>query len=177
MTGARALALAAALWITPSAALAEISPTLRALLLEYHCQLVSRLERTYDFGSLARDRFLTATAAEHQHGYVKCTFIFLGERMRCEAASGFYYEQTGGARTFRLAPAKVAALARLGFSTDDSRGDFRIEFDVADEPDFSAIAALILTALHDGYDARAQSTLQFNAPFARRPNLGCIPSG
>lgn len=177
MTAARVLVAAVALWVLPSVAVAEISSTLRAFLLEYHCQLVSRLERTYDFGSLARDRFLTVTMAEHQHGYVKCAFIYLGTTIRCEAASGFFYEQDGAPRTLRLAPAKVAALVRLGFSPDDSRGDFRIEFGVADEPDFGAIAALILSALHDGYDARAQSKLEFNAPLARRPNAGCIPLG
>jgi hypothetical protein len=177
MTTARVLAAAAALWILPSLAVAEISSTLRAFLLEHHCQLASRLERTFEFGSLARDRFLTVTLPEHQHGYVKCTFIFLGTRMRCEAASGFFYEQEGAPGTFRLAPEKVAALARLGFSPDDSQGDFRIEFGVAAEPDFGAIAALILSALHDGYDARAKSKLEFNAPLARRPNSGCVPMG
>jgi hypothetical protein len=49
----------------------------------------------------------------------------------------------------------VAALGRLGFSTDGSQGNFRIDLDVAEKPDFNAISDFMLKALHDGYGARA----------------------
>jgi hypothetical protein len=169
--------IATVLCILPSLAYAEISPTLRALLVEYRCQLVNRLERIHEFGdrASARDRFIAVTVPEHRHGYVQCMFIHGGLQMLCEASSGFYYDKEGSSRTFWLAPESVSALGRLGFSTEGSDGNFRMEFDVAARPDFNAIADLILTALHDGYGARAQTKLQFNAPFARRPNSSCIP--
>jgi hypothetical protein len=113
----------------------------------------------------------------HRHGYVQCMFIHGGLQMLCEASSGFYYDQEGSPRTMWLRPENIAALARLGFSTDDSAGNFRMEFDVAARPDFNGIADLILTALHDGYGARATTWLRFNAPFARRPSSSCIPVG
>jgi hypothetical protein len=160
-------AAATVLWILPSYAVAEIS-TLRALLVEYRCQLVNRLERIHEFGdrASARDRFIAVTAPEHPHGYVQCMFIHGGLQMLCEASSGFYYDKVGAPRTFWLASGEIAALAGLGFSTDDSKGNFRMEFGVAEPPDFNRIADLILTALHDGYGARAKSGLRFNAPFA-----------
>jgi hypothetical protein len=55
------------------------------------------------------------------------------------------------------------------------RRQFPHEFAVAARPDFNAIADLILTALHDGYGARATTRLRFR--FARRPNSSCIPVG
>lgn len=77
-------------------------------------------------------------------------------------------------RCLRAAEA-VAALGRLGFSTDDSQGNFAVKFDVGDAPDLNAIADFILKALHDGYGARAGSNLRFNAPFARRATSKCVP--
>ena len=69
----------------------------------------------------------------------------------------------------------IAALGRLGFSTDDSDGNFRIWFDVPDPPDFNRIADFILKALHDGYGARASDDLEFNAPLAPHATSKCIP--
>src|SRR5262249_49174338 len=96
-------------------------------------------------------------------------------KILCEAASGFYYSKPGEPRTMRLSPEAVAALGQLGFSTDDSAGNFSIEFAVANPPDFNAIADFMLKALHDGYGARAETKLRFSAPFARRPTSKCIP--
>ena len=44
-------------------------------------------------------------------------------------------------------------------------------------PDFGVIADLILRALYEGYDARAESTLEFTAPFAPGLTLACDPIG
>src|SRR6202035_4848264 len=93
-------------------------------------------------------------------------------KMLCEASSGFFYTEP---RSYWLPPQAVAALARLGFLTDDSTGNFRIWFDVADPPDFNAIADFMLKALHDGYGARADMALRFSAPFAPHASSKCIP--
>ncbi len=45
----------------------------------------------------------------------------------CEASSGYYYNKEGTPRTFFLPREAIAALGRLGFSTDDSQGNFRYE--------------------------------------------------
>lgn len=69
----------------------------------------------------------------------------------------------------------VTALGRLGFSTDDTADNFRIGFDVADPPDFVGIADFILKALHDGFGARANDALEFNAPLAPHATAKCNP--
>lgn len=76
-----------------------------------------------------------------------------------------------------LAADKIAALGRLGFSTDDSAGNFRLDVAIAKPPDFGAIADLILKALYAGYDARVDKTLTFDAPFAPGLTLACDPVG
>ena len=97
--------------------------------------------------------------------------------MLCEASSGFYETKPGAPRTAHLAPAKIAALGRLGFSTDDSRGNFSLDVAVSKEPDFDRTADLILRALYDGYGARDGDALEFTAPFAPGLTLACDPVG
>jgi len=151
--------------------------SLRALLIEYRCPVVDRLDRIYEHASLHDylDRFLAVTLPEHPHGYVQCMFADGRTKILCEASSGFYYNKAGEPRTFYLAPAAIAALGRLGFSTDDSAGNFRYQASIGQQPDLNAIADLILAALHDGYGARAQSRLSLNAPFAPRATTKCVP--
>jgi hypothetical protein len=151
--------------------------TLRALLAEYRCPVVDRLDRIFEHPKPTDflDRFLAVTLVPHPHGYVQCMFIANRTRILCEASSGYYYNKDGAPRTFFLPGEAVAALGRLGFSTDDSRGNFRYEAGIGAPPDFNAIADLMLTALHDAYGARADQTLRFNAPFARRATSKCIP--
>ncbi len=166
-----------AIALAAGSAAAEQSKSLRDFLMHYRCPVVDRLDRIYEAGDHAshRDRFLALTVPEHPHGYVQCMFFDRRKEMLCEASSGFYYDKPGTERTMYLAPEAVAALGRLGFSTDDSQGNFSIEFPVADPPDLNAIADLMLKALHDGYGARADTKLKFSAPFARRATTKCIP--
>lgn len=169
--------VAAALWLVPSLACAEMPASLRALLLEYRCPLVDRLERIYEFGdhNSHRDRFIAVTAPRHRHGYVQCMFAERRSLLYCEASSGFYYDKEGAPRTQWLARDKIEALSRLGFSTDDSKGNFSLENPLGPRPDFNALADLILQALHDSYEARAETKLEFDAPFAKRATSSCIP--
>jgi hypothetical protein len=161
----------------PSIAAAQSAATLRALLVEYRCPVVDRLERIHEAGdpASALDRFLAVTVPEHPHGYVQCMFREQRMRLLCEASSGFYFGKAGEPRRFYLSPEAIVSLNALGFDVDDSEGNFRANFDIAADPDFNAIADFILKALHDGYGARAESVLRFNAPFARRATSKCVP--
>lgn len=171
------LVLLLAVLATTERAAGQVQPTLRALLLEYRCPVVDLLERIYAHGdpSSHANRFLAITHLDHPHGYVQCMFFQNRTRLLCEASSGFYLTPEGQSRSFWLAHDAVAALGRLGFSTDDRQGNFRLEREIGDRPDFNAIADLMLRALHDGYGARADSRLTANAPFARRPSPACLP--
>jgi hypothetical protein len=160
-----------------TAAVAQEANSLRALRAKYLCQVVDRLERIHAHGDPTsdRDRFIAVTVPQHRHGYVQCIFFDQRSQMLCEASSGFYYDKEGAPRTFFHPPEVPQALGRLGFSTDDTKGNYRMEFEVGARPDFNAIADLILRALHDGYGARAHTRLRFNAPFAQRPVKSCTP--
>ena len=172
---ARAFAVVAAL-LAPTAAGAEddAAATLRDLLAQYRCPVVDRLEQIYNAAphSHPQNLFLIAYFAARPHDYVQCVFDPL-TYMFCEAASGFYDNVASEPRTRHL-PASVVALAHLGFSTDDSEGNFQIGFEVKDPPDFNTIADLILQALHDGFDARAGVTLLIEGPLAPRPTGKCV---
>ena len=169
---------ALALTIFTVGAAAAPNPRLEYLQ-KYRCPVADRLSRLYSAGDPAqdRDRFIAVTLLEHKHGYVQCLFHDHETRLLCEASSGFWYDKPGTPRTMRLAPDKIAALGRLGFSTDDSHGNFSLDLPVPQQPDFGAIADLILEALYDGYDARVDKTLTFTAPFAPGLTLACDPVG
>jgi hypothetical protein len=145
------------------------SETYRELLIQYRRPIVDRLVRIYEAGdaSDAQDRFLIIDFPSHPQDYVQCVFD-TRTKMLCEASSGFFYTEP---RSHWLPAQSIAALGRLGFSTDDSAGNFRIWLDVADPPDFNAIADFMLRALHDGYGARADMELRFNAPFAPETSI------
>lgn len=175
---ARIMVLAASLF-APATVSATDSATLRELLVRYHCAVVNRLEAIYEIYSAGdpsdvQDTFLIIDFPDRPHDYVQCVFD-APTKMYCEAASGFYDDVPSVPRSRHLPPANIAALGQLGFSVDDSAGNFAISFDLADPPDFNRIADLMLKAMHDGYGARADMTLEFSAPYAPRATSECVP--
>jgi hypothetical protein len=170
-------ALIAATLLMPAVALAEDAATsFRALLIEYRCPVVDRLEQIYvalDDGH-ARHPFLVVSLAMRPQDYVQCLFN-TPARLLCEASSGYYETKPTEPRAYRLPAGSIAALGRLGFSTDDSAGNFQILLDVPDPPDLNRIADFILKALYDGYGVRAGGKLEFNAPLAPRTSTQCVP--
>ena len=71
----------------------------------------------------------------------------------------------------------VAALARLGFSTDDSEGNYQRLIPLDGSDDFAGVADVILTALYEAYGARMDSKLEWQAPLAPGKGLfaRCAP--
>jgi len=173
---ARAFILAGAL-LAPVEGLGDDgTATLRELIAQYRCPVVDRLEQIYRATDSAdpQNWFLIVYFATNPNDYVQCVFD-TPTRMLCEAASGFYDKVATEPRTRRLPASAIAALGRLGFSTDDSAGNFEIWFDVAEPPDLGAIAEFILKAMHDGFGARADDTLNFEAPLAPKATRKCVP--
>lgn len=173
---ARMFVLGAAL-LTPGAVCAdEAAETFRALLVQYRCPVVDRLEQIYQAAGTAdpQDPFLIIELAARPQDYVQCVFDS-ATRMLCEASSGFFLNPPDVQRTYRLPPDAIAALGHLGFSTDDSAGNFRIWFDISQPTNFNRIADFMLKALHDGYGARAETDLHFSAPLASHTSSQCIP--
>lgn len=113
------------------------------------------------------------TVPDRLQNYVQCMFHDGNSRVYCEASSGFWLTKKGASRVVYQSQETIAALARLGFDTDDSAGNFNVDRDVGAPPDFNALANFILHALHDGYGARGDMVLKFNAPFARDKPTSC----
>lgn len=149
----------------------------RDFLIAYRCEVVNRLEQIYLTGdrSKDRDRFMAVTVPNHPHGYVQCMFHDNATALYCEASSGYWYDKADKPRTFRQPAQTLSALERLGFDMDDSKSNFRRELTLSTPPDFNAAADFILRALHDGYGARYDTRLKFNAPFARKTPSTCVP--
>ena len=162
--------------IVPLSVCAQDTDTYRDLLMQYRCPVVDRLQQIYSAfdSSNPQNWFLIVYFAGNPNDYVQCVFD-TRTRMLCEAASGFYDDVASKPRTRWLPADTVAALARLGFSTDDSTGNFQIWFDVPAPPDLGRIADFILKALHDGYAARARDDLKFEAPLAPHAKSTCVP--
>lgn len=169
-----AVLLAASL--APVLALAQGAESYQKLRLQYRCPVADRLERIYAKGDPERfpDEYLIVDLPPLPEHYVQCLFYKRG-KLYCEVASGFFLDPPGQPRTMYLPAQAIAALARLGFSTDGSDSNFKLDLDVPDPPDFGAVADLMLKALHDGFGARAESRLRFHAPYARRRSLKCVP--
>jgi hypothetical protein len=170
------LLFAAAMLITPAIAADQESTGYDQLVARYRCPIVDRLEQIYRATESAdpQNWFLIVYFAANPNDYVQCVFD-TKTRMLCEAASGFYDQVATEPRTRWLPADAVAALARLGFSTNDTGGNFQIWFDVADPPDLGAIAEFMLKALHGGFAARADDTLEFQAPLAPHATGKCVP--
>jgi hypothetical protein len=169
-------AMLAAALLLPLYAAAQEGDTFHDLLVQYRCPVVDRLQQIYAAADSSdpQNWFLIVSFAAPSNDYVQCVFD-TKTRMLCEASSGFYDNVATVPRTRWLPGDAVAALGRLGFSTDDTAGNFQIWFDVPDPPDFNRIADFILQALHDGYGARANDDLEFNAPLAPHATSKCAP--
>jgi hypothetical protein len=166
--------LTIAILTIPIATAAPDAGGYQELFRRYHCAVVDRLEQIYELGDHPdQDAFLIIDFPDRPQDYVQCAFDS-ETKILCEASSGFFFTEP---RSYWLPPEAVAALGRLGFSTDDSAGNFRIWIDVTDPPDLNAIADIMLKALHDGYGARADRELRFNAPLAPDTTSKCIPVG
>jgi hypothetical protein len=173
---ARVLAVAVLLLSAAAALAEEPAPPLRALLAKYHCPVVDRLEQIYRAADSSdpQNWFLIVSFAANPHDYVQCVFD-TKTRMLCETASGFYDDAATTPRKRWLPRNAVATLGRLGYSTNDSAGNFRIWFDVAKPPDFDAIARVVLKSLFAGFGAQADDDLKFEAPLAPHALKSCVP--
>jgi hypothetical protein len=174
---ARTFAAVTMLLSATDMAAAQETASLEGLLTQYRCPVVDRLERIYAAGDPEKhpDEYLIIEIRPHPETYVQCVF-YAKNKLYCEAASGFFLNAPTEPRTMHLSASSIAALARLGFSTDDAKGNFSIDLDISEPPDFNAIAELMLKALHAAYGADADTKLRFHAPYAERATRKCVPT-
>lgn len=153
-------------------AAAQDSPELRArltkVLTAYRCSVTADLVEIQSRPHPEREdnRYLILESRQHPEFYAQCAFFDKDRQIHCEAASGFYSKPTARFITGD----KRAVLAQLGFSTDDSKGNFVVERTLEDKSSLASIAELLLVTLVRVFDFEATDTLMFNAPL-----LGIAP--
>ena len=134
----------------------------------YQCSLAGLIAKIAANRNMddTQDRFIILSLPRPIAAYVQCAFDHRDREGVCEASSGYFNivrEQP------HFTPDQRAALARLGFSTDGSHGNFRQPMHFPpDGPDPEALAGLMLRALYEGYGARTGMAIEVEAPFALR---------
>jgi len=158
------MAAALAFVVAPRSAAAD-DDSLGAFLSAYRCPVTLRLAAIHARGDRKREneRFLILALGQGETDYVQCEFFDQDRQMMCEAASGYYYAPKGAPRTVYLPAKSVAALARLGFSTDDSHGNFQRVMTTPHPSDFATVAELLLSALYESYGARLKSKIEVHS--------------
>ena len=160
-----------------SAAVSEGADQLRAFLASYRCEIVGRLGQIHA-STDRKARYIVLSDMSQPEHYVQCLFIEGDARMLCEVASGFYRAKKGEDRVKLVSPQGLSALERLGFSSDDSEGNFQAFASTATTAEFPAVADLMLTALYRGYEKRQPPRLKIDAPQGpggRAMRAQCIP--
>ena len=94
--------------------------------------------------------------------YVQCLFNDDSSRIYCEAQSGTLDPEPGR----RPLPAGLAALARLGFDMDASKGNFQLRLPIRESQDIDTVAALMLAALYSGYQGVVDRPIEWVSPNA-----------
>lgn len=145
----------------------------------YRCAVLQRLDfiDAQQHGD-EENRFLVLDLPERPLGfaqdYVQCHFEDHNTRLDCEAASGWWAKV--GPRTDYLPKTSVTALAGLGFSTDDSHGDFVQVIVAQDENGRMAAAEMLLKALYRAYGARLGNRLTVTSPVTHENDALLKPS-
>ena len=95
-------------------------------------------------------------------GYVQCLFNDDSSEIYCEAQSGTL-DPGPGRRPSRHG---LAALARLGFDMDATKGNFQRRLAIRGPYDFDAVAAFMLAALYAGYEGVVDRPIVWVSPNA-----------
>src|ERR1700679_3628638 len=161
------LTLVPAIVVFANVAAFAADTTLDDFVATYQCSLAGLITKIHVHSQPEdQDRFIVLALPKPIAAYVQCAFGNKDREGLCEASSGWWNNSW---EKPHFAPAQLAALAQLGFSTKVSRGNFKQQMHFpADGPDPYALANLMLSALYEGYGARKEMQIEVVAPFALR---------
>jgi hypothetical protein len=163
----------AVLLLAPSAIAATgDDPGLDALRQLHFCEILGFLKAIRHDRRKSDDRFLIVSV-DGNDGYVQCLFYQRNQRILCEVASGFYYKPG----THYVGAEKLPALAALGYSLDDRKGNFQQRRRVQGDAMLSDIADLYIRSLHEVYGVTADAQFHYHAPLVAVPPPSQIYSG
>jgi hypothetical protein len=142
----------------------EDDPELESLRQLHFCEILGYLKAIRHDRRKSDDRYLIVSV-DGERGYVQCLFYDRNHRILCEVASGFY-ERPG---IHYVAPERLPALAALGFSLNDSKGNFQQRRAVKGEAALNEIADLFIRSLREVYGVTAAAHLRYDAPLVAVP--------
>jgi hypothetical protein len=152
---------------------AEQLSELERFRLSFRCAVVERLAYIHTHGDVAGpDRFLIVAIKNFPQRYVQCLFQDNDSKMLCEASSGFYATAPGEPRRLHFTPDKSKVLEQLGFSTEESEGNYQLMLELGSPPDLLKVADIVLTTLFEVYGGWERITLTMEAPLVPK---GAIP--
>lgn len=158
----KGLACVAAIVVGAYAAAASAAG-LEAFVSIHKCQVAEGL-RMIAATTERRDPFLILAwpPSSPVQGYVQCLFNDDSRRIYCEAQSGTLDPGPGR----RPSPAGLAALARLGFDMDATKGNYQRRSAIKAPRDIDAVAEVMLTALYAGYEGVVDRPIIWVSPNA-----------
>jgi hypothetical protein len=162
--------IALAFFATTSAE-AESDDAREAFIEAYRCTVIEILT-SIQGREPATSRYLILAVPNRTPSYVQCVISSDRRQIYCEADSGFYQNKADEPRTVFLSAEDKAKLARLGFSLDDSEGNFPQMMDVRPVGAFGRVADVLLGALYDVYGARLNAPIEAKSPLL--PALGTL---
>jgi type III secretion system-like peptide-binding chaperone len=172
MVGVIAMTLLLRASAAPAAKKDAASPDahqISAFIDKWRCPVAIYLQGIHGQPQTNKDRYLVLWPKGRPAFYVQCMFHDDDQEVLCEAASGSY-ERAGSFAT----PARLDALAGLGFATDGSRGNWAQEhaFHSGDET-----ATLMLETLARVFAASADDTLLWSAPLLSKHRSNRVNAG
>jgi hypothetical protein len=170
MSGWRgALVAAVAIVVSDAGSVAAQDDGLSDFVEMYQCslsELIARIEAHHNKPDNEHGRFIVLALPGLTASYVQCAFDHRDREGLCEASSGWWNNPQ---EKPHFGSAEIEALARLGFSTNGSHGNFRQQMHFPPGgPEPYALASLMLSALYEGYGARKEMPIEVVAPFALR---------
>jgi hypothetical protein len=132
---------------------------LDAVLEKWRCAVSAYVEKIHSLPLELDDRYLALWPKRRPEYYVQCIFHDDDRQIYCEAASGFY--RYADRIASYATPQRLQALARLGFSTDGSKGNFSQDRDFHGA---SEVATLMLETLASVFELGERDVLEFDAP-------------
>lgn len=119
-----------------------------------------------------QNRFLILYPRGRLGAYAQCVFFESGRSVHCEVASPFF-----AMRNPRPDIARKAAVARLGYSLDDSKDNYIREFKL-DAKDAPPLAEFMLRSLYESFLDDPETQVMFEAPMVKSmpPHDACTPT-
>ncbi len=133
--------------------------SLEAVLDKWRCAVSAYVDKIHSLPLELDDRYLALWPKRRPEYYVQCIFHDDDRQIYCEAASGFY--RYADRIASYATPQRLQALARLGFSTDGSKGNFSQDRDFHGA---SEVATLMIETLARVFELGERDILEFAAP-------------